>query len=234
MRTTGPMDKATAYGAVDSRFESWVVRFFSIFLFHKSVIHRNSMASEYTFKYLMIGDPNVGKTSIVSTFINQIFEADYQPTIGVDYSTYDITIKDTLVHLQIWDTAGQERYQSLSKSYYHKSVGALLVFSLDSHTSFANLQKWIDDTHTYSKDIVKILLVGNKSDLVTSREVGKNEIDEFIREQQIDYIETSALLNSNVSEAFYNITASILQDTQTSCLKIDENLLERSSSKSCC
>lgn len=123
---------------------------------------------EITLKIIIIGDPSVGKTSLQTRIIEDIFKPTYSTTLGVDFSFKEIKVKGSKVKLQIWDTAGQEKYRSLITTYYRHTDGIIMVFDLSDENSFENLvESWIPHVTTYIvEDVPKILILGNKKDLM--------------------------------------------------------------------
>ena len=96
-------------------------------------------------KIMLVGDSNVGKTSIMQAFCNpnqQEFR-NVKPTIGLDYSERTVSIKGKDVLVQLWDTAGQERFQTLTPSFYRSAMGILLVFSVIDKSSFNSIELWM-------------------------------------------------------------------------------------------
>ena len=162
-----------------------------------------------TFKFLLIGNGAVGKTSLVRRLCRDTFDADMEMTIGVEFLTKNMTVNDVDVRLQIWDTAGQERYRSVGKAYYRNSLGVLVVFSLADHESFEALGMWFKEARQYCHPKAKILLVGNKCDLVKERCVTTAEAEAFAKSHRAQYIEASAKENTNVHEAFLTVAQDV-------------------------
>ena len=123
------------------------------------------MNFEYLFKYIIIGDSNVGKSCIVQRFIEGEFNNELENTIGVEFGAKEIRINNKLVKLQIWDTAGQEAFQSITRSYYRSAAGALLCYDITSKQSFENVQNWLEEAKSNGNDEMVICLVGNKNDM---------------------------------------------------------------------
>jgi Ras-related protein Rab-11A len=162
------------------------------------------------FKTIIVGDGGVGKTALASQFSKGFITEDYKNVIGVDFHTKNISI-DTLsgtkkYKLQIWDTGGQERFSSIRPMYYRGSLGALLIFDLTNHSTFEHLPQWIDNIRTNTKTKIPILLVGNKSDLVDIRSVSIKEINQFTKDFNLYYMETSAKTGEGVEDCFYILT----------------------------
>ena len=90
----------------------------------------------YLFKIVVIGDSGVGKTNLVSQFIDHNFLLDQKPTVGVEFATKTVKISEQDIRCQIWDTAGQERFRAVTKAYYKGAAGALVVFDLTNTGTF--------------------------------------------------------------------------------------------------
>ena len=166
---------------------------------------------EYLLKSIIVGDGGVGKTALAVRFSKGIFTEDYKMTIGVDFHVKTISIEtaEGLVtcKLQLWDTGGQERFGHIRHVYYQGSLGAILVFDLTDHTSFEHLPQWIEEIRINVKTAIPLLLVGNKSDLGEQRTVSINEINNFTKNFNLFYMETSAKTGDRVGDCFYIITA---------------------------
>lgn len=164
-----------------------------------------------TLKLLMIGETNVGKSSILLRFTEDEFNENMQSTVGMDYKTKQITIDGNTVKLAIWDTAGQERFRTLTPSYYRDGQGAILMFDVTDRHTFTKLETWLNELNTYCNkiDIVK-MVVGNKIDL-PNREVSMEEGLEFARRHQTLYIESSAKTADGVKCCFEELVQKIIQ-----------------------
>jgi Ras-related protein Rab-2A len=124
------------------------------------------MASySYLFKYIVIGDTSVGKSCLLLQFLEKKFKFDHDTTIGVEFGSKIINVKDKHIKLQIWDTAGQEAFKSITRSYYRGSIGVILVYDITNRDSFNNISKWLDETKSYANDKITVMLVANKTDL---------------------------------------------------------------------
>ncbi|KNC55613.1 Rab11-1a [Thecamonas trahens ATCC 50062] len=160
------------------------------------------VACRYLFRVVIVGDSGVGKSNLLTRFTSAAFSHDTKSTIGVDFSDKTLTVQGEKVKAQIWDTAGQERYRGITQHYYRGATGALVVYDISSADSFDNAEFWLKEVRKHSSQEIVILLVGNKSDLEERREVETAEAQAFAEEHQVSFLETSALDNNNVSEAF--------------------------------
>ena len=157
------------------------------------------------YKIVVVGSSGVGKTAIVQRLTDNIFTGEGQSTIGVEFKAYNCRIGEDQIKLNIWDTAGQEKFRSVSKAYFRNAVGAILVFSLTDSQSFDELEKWLNDLQTLCTPNSVIILVGNKSDLVDQRTISQKEIESFVLRHSLEYLETSALDSTNISESFLRL-----------------------------
>ncbi|PRP74398.1 Ras-related protein Rab-11B [Planoprotostelium fungivorum] len=155
------------------------------------------------YKVLVTGDSSVGKTNIISRFTSNEFALENKATIGVEFGHAEVTVSDgTEVKVQIWDTAGQERFRAITRGYYRGAHAALIVFDITKAATFKNVPKWLSELHEHADKDITVMLVGNKSDLKTNREVATEEAKKYAQQNSLLYIETSALDGENISEAF--------------------------------
>ncbi|KAI6120502.1 GTPase [Pisolithus thermaeus] len=164
---------------------------------------------DYLFKVVLIGDSGVGKSNLLSRFTRNQFNMDSKSTIGVEFATRSINVDGKLIKAQIWDTAGQERYRAITSAYYRGAVGALLVYDISKQATFANVTRWLKELRDHADSNIVIMLVGNKSDLKHLRAVPTEEATNFATQNELSFIETSALDASNVDSAFQTILTDI-------------------------
>eukprot|EP00478_Filoreta_tenera_P002767 GABV01002877.1.p1 GENE.GABV01002877.1~~GABV01002877.1.p1 ORF type:complete len:163 (+),score=43.86 GABV01002877.1:34-489(+) len=108
------------------------------------------------YKLVFLGDESTGKTSLITRFMYDHFDAAYQATIGIDFLSKTMYLDDRVVRLQLWDTAGQERFRSLIPSYIRDSSVAVVVYDISNRQSFTNTAKWIEDVRQERGDGVMI------------------------------------------------------------------------------
>ena len=152
-------------------------------------------------KILLIGDSQVGKTSLLLKYTEHVFPEEHIATIGVEYKDKFIVKDNYNIRLQIWDTAGQERFHSITKNIYRNANGVLFVYDITNQESFNNIKNWIKDLQNVGNDI-KGVIIGNKLDLDQKRDVSKEDLEEMGKKNQMPFLETSAKQNINVNEGF--------------------------------
>jgi small GTP-binding protein len=165
------------------------------------------LAQQY--KIVVIGASAVGKSSIVQRLVQGTFTEDGTSTCGADFYSHTFPVNNESVRLQIWDTAGQERFRSISKSYFRNAVGAVLVYDITDLTSFDSVGDWLSDLQSLAAPNAYILLVGNKTDLEESRQVGADLVKDFAERHHLERLETSAQSGKNVKEAFARMAVEV-------------------------
>ena len=162
------------------------------------------------YKIVLIGDSGVGKTNLLSRFIHEEFTLESKSTIGVEFATRSIFINNKCIKVQIWDTAGQERFKAITSAYYRGAHGVLLVYDITKRQSFFNTDKWYKEIEQhYEDETISGVLVGNKSDLMYLRDVPSEEGENLAIKYSFSFIETSALDNTNVEDAFIELINNI-------------------------
>ena len=164
---------------------------------------------KYLFKYIIVGDIAVGKSCLLLMFTDKRFQPVHDLTIGVEFGSRTIQINGDSVKLQIWDTAGQEKFRSITRSYYRGTAGALLTYDITRRETFEHVSDWLEDCRKYSNPNIVIMLVGNKSDLESKRQVPREEGEKFAKEHGLLCIETSAKTDAKIEEAFMTVAQSI-------------------------
>ncbi|CAD2222315.1 Rab family, other [Angomonas deanei] len=181
-------------------------------------------------KIVLLGDSAVGKSSLALRFVKEEFHPNQETTIGGAYLFRTVTVPPTAgspngasrtLKLEIWDTAGQERYRSLAPIYYRGACGALVVYDITNKESLTRARSWIQELRQSADPNLVILLIGNKKDLDTLRQVSVEEGVAAAREEAVaGFYETSAKDNNkgsnNVETAFADLAAKLLDSGRTS------------------
>lgn len=169
----------------------------------------------YIIKLVLLGEANVGKTSLVYRFIENKFRENYKSTLGVNLLKKDMAIDEYgSVSAQIWDLGGQESFKSLRKLYLEGANGALLVYDMTEKKTFEKLYEWTQSFREARND-APIILIGNKSDLKNQIKITERESSEYANANNMGLIITSAKTGQNVEEAFIQLTKQILDHIST-------------------
>lgn len=156
------------------------------------------------YKIILLGDSNVGKSSLVQRYVNDDFSHKFTVTVGTDYKCK--LLKEKNIKISMWDTAGQEKYGDIIKSYYKNCDCYIVLFDITNQESFIHLEKWLENIKYYScNDNNFIVIVGTKKDLNKSRTVSKNEIENFVIKNNFEYFEISSKNNDNIDMLFNHI-----------------------------
>lgn len=157
---------------------------------------------EYTIKIVIIGEPGVGKTSLIRNAISGRFSKDYRATIGCNMFIKRISLdKGEKVKVQAWDIAGQERWTQMRHIYYNGAQGAMIVGDLTRYHTFVQIEEfWFPDLKKFCENI-PIVLIANKTDLKEKKTLKEIEILRY-KLKALDVIYTSAITGENVEKAF--------------------------------
>ena len=166
---------------------------------------------DITLKILILGDSNVGKTSLLLTYVDNYFPDSHVATIGIDYKIKEVIVNGLKLKLQIWDTSGQERFRSMTHTFLRSANGIAFVYDITNKKSFEGVKNWIKDAESNSPGFEKVL-IGNKTDLEGKREVSHDSSEKFASKKKIKTFETSAKTNINVNEPFDYLAKLIVKD----------------------
>ena len=178
-----------------------------------------SSSFKYVFKYIIIGNPAVGKSCLLNQFLNGKFLEEYEITVGVEFGAKTIEVGGgERIKLQIWDTAGQESFKSITRAYYRAAAVAVLVYDISSQESFDAIENWLNECKTNGNSEMTLILVGNKSDLSLSRVISTEEANNFAQANNMLFVETSAKDNSNIDTVFVQSAERVLYKIDTGVL----------------
>jgi len=187
-------------------------------------------------KLVLLGDTQVGKSSIVIRFEKNEFDQYRYPTIGATFLTQKVQLQEHTVRFQIWDTAGQEKYKSLAPLYYKGAHAALVVYDITNRESFENAKGWVEELTQSGGGSVVIGLAGNKLDLEERRKVQKSEAEKLAQKQGFIFKETSAKNGENIIDIFRLIAEKVPRlKTEDSDPNLElDSLEDEKKKKRCC
>ncbi|MHA1276759.1 MAG: GTP-binding protein [Candidatus Helarchaeota archaeon] len=171
---------------------------------------------KFSFKVVILGDGGVGKTSLLTRFVEKTFEHEYKSTIGTNIMRIDYQLMDKItVAFALWDLAGQQYFQKVRQMYLAGCQAALFVYDVTRPDTLINLKNWMNELTSIAGTDIKMLMVGNKIDLIEERKVSTEEGKKVADELGLSYLETSAKTGDNVNRAFGSIAFLLVKDKIT-------------------
>ena len=162
---------------------------------------------DYSLKFIMVGNPGVGKSTLIEKYINNRFVSQNDITIGVEYNYKIVNIDDKKIKIELWDTAGQERFNSIVRSYYRNAIAVFVVYDISNRLSYNAIPRWIRILDEVDSNIKFKVLIGNKTDICTFAHVNKLEGEQVAKKFNFcAFYETSAKNGQNIENLFENLT----------------------------
>ena len=188
-------------------------------------------------KILTLGDSAVGKSAILIRYTQNKFHSNYLTTVGIDYQSKIIRYHNRDIEMQIWDSAGQEKYRAISKQYYKKANGIILLYDVTSRESYLGIKQWIKDINNMTTMKPFLILVGNKIDL--ERKVAYQEGEELATKYGALFFETSAATGQGIEEMFQALVTNIMKNyderkKEQESLMLEKLTIDGRDEKKCC
>lgn len=157
-----------------------------------------------TKKVILLGKFGVGKTSLISRFVNNHFSEQYLTTIGVKIDKKEVEIDGTILSMIIWDIAGESSQTKVPSNYKLGSHGILFVFDVTRPSSYDQMQTELELIREMMPD-VPIKILANKADLIADE-----SLNDLTSSFDQDILLCSAKTGQNVEEAFYQLGLKML------------------------
>jgi len=182
-------------------------------------------SQKYIFKITIIGDGQVGKTSLIKKFTKGSFRKDYIKTIGAQFSVYEDYIDRANIRLLLWDIAGQDEFNFLRASFFKNSSASIIVSSLEPNKlgedSFSHIQDWDNDIKKYCGEIPRVIFA-NKVDLIEEENIPYESLKQLVEENKyLGYYITSAKTGRGVIEAFNTLITLLYKKCKTLSAEIE-------------
>jgi small GTP-binding protein len=183
-------------------------------------------------KVILVGDPSVGKTSIIQQYNNRQFEEDAEATIGASFVSKYVDTSLGGVQIHIWDTAGQERYRSLIPMYSRNAMSAILVLDVSSQSSYDHLEMWLSIIQSHCPPSCKVYIVANKMDL--EPRIPLAELKKWAEAKGYPLFQTSAKEFQTVAPVFGAVAEDILRAGKPQTEPVGTELTVRPADRGCC
>lgn len=171
------------------------------------------MSYTSTFKIVIFGDSQTGKTTLTHRFLTNLFKQDITMTLGVDFHLKALELDEEVIKLQIWDFAGEERFRFLFPSYIRGANGAIFMYDITNYGSLAHVDDWFEIIEKEINYKLPIVFVGAKTDLIHFKEVSTKKAMNLALTKSADgFIECSSKTGENVHKIFYLLTNLILKN----------------------
>jgi small GTP-binding protein len=170
---------------------------------------------DYQKKICLLGDPAVGKTSLIRRFVEDAFDENYVSTIGTNVLSKLVNLyipktgESTSIKLMIWDIAGQKDISDIHASYYYGVEGALIVCDITRKNTLEHVPDWIYQYRKITNNAAFVLLV-NKSDLNYQKRFNISDVKRFASSYDSHYFQTSAKTGDGVENAFHTLCFNII------------------------
>eukprot|EP00475_Leptophrys_vorax_P022384 TRINITY_DN3046_c0_g1_i1.p1 TRINITY_DN3046_c0_g1~~TRINITY_DN3046_c0_g1_i1.p1 ORF type:complete len:226 (-),score=43.13 TRINITY_DN3046_c0_g1_i1:55-732(-) len=161
---------------------------------------------------VLYGEVGTGKTCLMTRFAQDLFQAGYEATIGLDFRVRTVNVKDFKVKLRIWDTASQAKFRAISQgNYLQQTYASIFVYDITSSSSFQQIQEIFEGTKKIHHENQVLVLCGNKSDLKEKRMVDAADGQELANSLGMLFFECSAKTGEGVSEMFHAAAQHVLE-----------------------
>ena len=192
-------------------------------------------------KIILLGETGVGKTNLINVFFGLKFEDQIDSTLASYCNEGKFNYNNESYNYAIWDTAGQEKFRAISKLFIRDAQIILIVYSIINRKTFEQVNFWLNLVKENLENNTYILgLVANKIDLYEHQIVMDEEGIKIAKENNIDFLVTSALKSPETFRKFVNklLVKYIEKEGQkmgnNDSIKINGDIKNKTNKKQCC
>ncbi|CAK59595.1 unnamed protein product (macronuclear) [Paramecium tetraurelia] len=149
-------------------------------------------------EFLVFGQSYIGKTSFLKSAKGEKFDENYYPNTGIELIIKQIKIRDEIQKLYLWEFPGFSNFKQIARRYYKRAQGLILLYDITDHESFINLENYLEEAIQHHDSLLSIILIGNKVDLDSKRQVSIEEAEDFAQKKGFPFFEISAKTNHNI------------------------------------
>jgi small GTP-binding protein len=173
-----------------------------------------------TISMMIIGEPNVGKTSYYFRLSQDIFYEEHIETLGVDFFYTNFSIKNKKYNINFYDASGSQTFENMVSSMYSKMNCIIIMYDVTNLESFHYIPIWYDRIKSNIPYDIPIFLLGNKIDLLkqNKRCISQNILEKYIKMCDVEYIEISVKENKNIKKSIEKIIKKTTGDNDNTCI----------------
>ena len=172
---------------------------------------QSSDKPDFLLKIVLVGDSGTGKTNYLSVLNRGLYNPTSRSTIGVEFGTKSMIIKEKTVKAHVWDSAGLAGYGSIVNAYYKGAIGVMLMYDVTNLNSFKSLSKWVDEIQNTADKNVIVMVLANKCEVPESQRIISTERGKhFAKQHNFLFNEVSACDNLNIQESFEQLISKII------------------------
>ena len=164
---------------------------------------------DFVHKIVLLGDSNVGKTSLVQRYVYDSLSPDVGRTIGAVLHVKKLELNDMFHKIVIWDLGGQESFAALREQYCANSSAAFFIFDRTRLETLQNIDVWLNALYS-SAGKIPVIAVENKIDLESV--ITSEQIQGMLEARELIHLQTSAIKNTNVDQAFRELVQKIMTE----------------------
>ncbi|XP_028809994.1 ras and EF-hand domain-containing protein homolog isoform X1 [Denticeps clupeoides] len=203
-------------------------------ILQQETLESSVLVPDRLFKVILVGNSSVGKTALLRRFCDGRFQPSTLATVGVDYSVRTLNLGDIYVALQLWDTAGQERYRSITHQFFRRVDGVVVIYDITMAESFQAVRSWLTSIQEAVGDHIPIMLLGNKMDKDSERQVSLAHGQKLSAETQLMFYEVSAFSGENVMESLTHLARALRETEDLEKEKTVQLGAQPGKKRSCC
>jgi len=139
------------------------------------LVTTNTSRADRILKVIILGEPGVGKTSLVRRFGGEAFAENSISSLGSDFIEKSYNVGEQVIQVQLWDTGGGERFRAMTTSFYRAAVLVFLVYDITNKATLEQINIWVSQLQKFVYGDITKFLVGNKLDLEDKRAISTTE-----------------------------------------------------------
>jgi len=168
-----------------------------------------------TIKVGMVGDTQIGKTSLMVKYVEGKFQEDYIETLGVNFMEKTIPLKNTDITFSIWDLGGQQEYLHMLPLVCNDAVALLFMFDLSRKSTLTSVKNWYKQARLLNKTATPFL-IGTKYDyFATMKQEDKAEVTKqalrFSKAMKAPLVFCSASHSINIKTIFKIVVSKVFE-----------------------